>query len=299
MCDFSCYGGASEAWLAVQDSLPPPPPPDMPLTEVVRLNNEKREIMAAEAMVSLRPKVHIRDYSIPTRDGSSVKGRSYRPASADAATRLPVYIHLHGGGYLFGSLSSEDAICSRIALSAQVVVLNVNYRHTPEHTYPTAWHDVQDAFEWAHAHIDDLGGDGQKLLIGGISAGSTLAASLTLEQHLGRVAANLPRVAGQVLMVPSLSNIGWYEPQVGQLKDPSVSSYKENENAPILPVKMIHFFTSLLKIENVEAEGTKLNPGNATPEQVVGLPPTVFGIAGLDPLRDEGLLYAKMLAEAG
>lgn len=61
----------------------------------------------------------------------------------------------------------------------------------------------------------------------------------------------------------------------------------------------LRWFTSLLKIENPDVNDTKLNPGNATPEQVKGMPPTVLGIVGLDPLRDEALLYAKMLAEAG
>ncbi|CAI4212644.1 unnamed protein product [Parascedosporium putredinis] len=83
------------------------------------------------------------------------------------------------------------------------------------------------------------------------------------------------------------------------MKDPSISSYKENENAPILPMKVCKFFSGLLKVENPQVDDLKLNPGNATPDQVKGLPPTVFGITGLDPLRDEGLLYAQMLTEAG
>jgi acetyl esterase/lipase len=59
-------------------------------------------------------------------------------------------------------------------------------------------------------------------------------------------------------------------------------------------------FTKLILegIQGIEVNDTKLNIANATSEQVCGLPPTVFGVAGLDPLRDEGLLYAKLLTEA-
>jgi acetyl esterase/lipase len=135
--------------------------------------------------------------------------------------------------------------------------------------------------------------------VGGISAGGWLTASLVLEQHLGRVATNRPAIAGQILIIPCLASMDCYGPQLAQMKDVSVSSYTENEHAPVLPLKTMRLFTDLLKIQNPEVHDTKLNPGNASAEQVKGLAPTVFGIAGLDPLRDEGLLYAKKLTEAG
>ncbi|KAB5529067.1 Alpha/Beta hydrolase protein [Coniochaeta sp. 2T2.1] len=297
MCDFSSYGGPSEDWLAVAATLPPPPV--MELLELRRVTNEGREAVAAEAMKHLASQVLTRDHLIRTRDGGTVEARSYRPADVPETEQLPVYIHLHGGGFLFGTLAAEDATCSRIAIKSRVVVLNVNYRHTPEFTYPTAWHDVQDAFEWTHSHIRDIGGDHNKVVVGGISAGAWLTASLALEQHLGRVATNRPAIAGQILIIPCLASMDCYGPQLAQMKDVSVSSYTENEHAPVLPMKTMRLFTDLLKIQNPEVDDTKLNPGNASAEQVKGLPPTVFGIAGLDPLRDEGLLYAKKLTEAG
>ena len=85
-----------------------------------------------------------------------------------------------------------------------------------------------------------------------------------------------------------------------KMADPANTSMQENANAPMLGRASIDFFNDLL-FDGVELKETDLlmNPGNATPEQVAGLPPAVFGICGLDPLRDEGLLYAKMLCEAG
>ncbi|PKS08503.1 hypothetical protein jhhlp_004887 [Lomentospora prolificans] len=299
MADFSCYGGPSQEWLALAATLPPPPPADQPILEKRKVINEGREAIAAEAMKTLASKVTIKDYAIPTRDGHTIEGRTYRPVSVDEQEVLPLYIHFHGGGYFFGTLASEDAICSRIALGAQVIVLNVNYRHTPEYVYPTAWNDGQDAYEWVHGNIKELGTDPQKVVIGGISAGAHITSSLTLQRRLGKACVTCPEPAGQVLMIPCVVSMYCYEPQLKKMKDPSISSYKENENAPILPMKVCKFFSDLLKIENPQVDDLKLNPGNATPEQVKGLPPTVFGITGLDPLRDEGLLYAKMLAEAG
>jgi acetyl esterase/lipase len=101
-------------------------------------------------------------------------------------------------------------------------------------------------------------------------------------------------------MIPCLAHLDTYaEGPMKLMKSPDVSSYVENENAPLLPVSTIKFFYSLLKTGTPDLRDTKLNIINATREEVKGMPPTIFGIAGLDPLRDEGLLYAKMLTEAG
>lgn len=249
-------------------------------------------------MAELSAHVHTADYSIPTRDGSTIEARSYRSIKTDKSEKLPVYLYFHGGGFIFGTLGSEDAACANTAIKTGVIVLNLNYRHTPQHTFPTAWHDAEDALAWLHKNIETVGGDPTKIVTGGISAGGQLAASLTLEQHLKKsdVTKDLPPLAGQVLIIPCVAEPSTYDQGPG--KKLKVSSYVENENAPILPKKTVEFFTGLLKAKSEGLKDTKLNIVNASEEDVKGLPPTVFGIAGLDPLRDEALLYAKLLSEA-
>lgn len=311
MCDFSPYGGRSDEWVAVERRFPPLPPlptDEQALLHVRDMMNKAQEEAVALEMEPLAARVSIRDHAIPTRDGRSVEARSFRPArpahadGGDPRRPLPVYMHMHGGGFLFGTVSSDEAVCARIASGVGAVVLNVNYRHTPEATYPTAWEDAEDAFAWLHANVDDLGGDAQRVVLGGTSAGAHLAAILTLGKHLnalGPSAQACPPIAGQVLMIPLLAHKDCHGEILSRLKDPSVSSYEENADAPILPTAVIDTFLGLLKIDNPDARDLKLNPANASAEQVKGLPPTTLGIAGLDPLRDEGLLYAKTLSEAG
>ncbi|KAF2262056.1 alpha/beta hydrolase fold-3 domain-containing protein [Lojkania enalia] len=301
MCDFSQYGGPSEEWLAVEKDMAGQTydistPPEI----LQRGVNEFREKASSKIMGALAPQVHIVNHTIPTRDGSTIEARTYRPVTKKAMEKLPVYLHLHGGGFIFGTLAAEDATCASIAIKTGIIVLNVNYRHTPHYTFPTAWNDSQDAFAWLHDHIDEVGGDSSKVLVGGISAGGQLTASLVLEKQLGKALSKYPPIAGQILMIPCVAHPDTYkDAQMKQMRDPSVSSYMENENAPVLSMKNVRFFTDLLKAGIPDLRDTKLNPGNATPEEVKGMPPAVFGIAGLDPLRDEALLYAKMLAEAG
>lgn len=301
MCDFSEYGGKSADWLAVEASLPPPPV-FADIYEQQKAINQGREEISSRDMKQLASSIRLADHDILARDGIILQARSYRPVDADANARLPVYIHLHGGGYLFGSLSSEDAISTRIALGTGAIVFNVNYRHTPDAVYPAAWNDAEDAFYWVHNHIDEIHGNPDQVLVGGISAGAQLAAALALKQNVcSPEILPCPRIAGQILMIPALVQSEHYQSQLEQLKDPSLSSYIENEYAPILSKKVIEFFTGLLKfpLSVSDDDDLRLNTGNATVSQVKGLPPTVLGICGLDPLRDEGLLYGKKLAEAG
>ncbi|KAL4898285.1 Alpha/Beta hydrolase protein [Aspergillus ambiguus] len=308
MADFSEYTGPSAEWVALEATLPPDP--NLGLDELKAASNKLREEAAAKAMVDegLNTQVVIRDYAIPTRDGQTIEACTYRPSTLPASQRLPVFIYLHGGGFLFGTLRSEDATCSRIvaplASSGQpVVVVNVNYRHTPEHVYPTAWNDVEDAFHWVHEHLDEIGGDGKNVVVGGISAGAWLTASLTLAQHLGKDVslAKRPQIRGQILMIPCVLFTGHNGNNIAKLRDPSVSSYVQNEHAPILPVSRAKLFSSLLKVSGGKEleEDRRLSPGNATADEVKGLPPATFGIAGRDPLRDEGLFYAQLLSENG
>ncbi|KAF2638853.1 alpha/beta hydrolase fold-3 domain-containing protein [Massarina eburnea CBS 473.64] len=306
MCDFSQYGGRSEDWLAVEKTLPANTfDLSKDAVELKNIVNSTREEASAGVLKTLAPQLKIETYDIPTRDGSSIQARSYRPLSKPESEKLAVCLYFHGGGFIFGTLSGEDAACSSLALKSGIVVLNVNYRHTPEHIFPTAWLDAQDSFAWLHANISvpTINGDASKVVVGGVSAGGQLTASLVLEKHLGKseVLKGLPEIAGQILIIPALATMTTYNdgPQK-KMKSPEISSYKENENAPVLPLKTCEYFTSYLKIESPPAfNDTKLNIANATTEDAKGLPPTVFGIAGLDPLRDEGLLYAKTLAEAG
>ncbi|PSN60215.1 alpha/beta hydrolase fold-3 domain-containing protein [Corynespora cassiicola Philippines] len=298
--DFSAYNGPSEEWLKVQETLPAwtfdISVPPVKLRETV---NGGREQLAATNFANISSRLVTTDYTIPTRDGSQIEARSYRPISKPKDEELPVYLYFHGGGFIFGSVASEDALCGQLALNLDIIVLNVNYRHTPEHPFPDAWHDAQDAYAWLHDNMSTVGGDVTKIVVGGISAGGQLTASLTLEQNLGKALTNYPKPAGQILMIPCLAHLETYaDGPAKKLKDPSLSSYVANENAPLLPKNVIEFFSDLLKSGTPDPKDTKLNIVGAESEDVKGLPPTVFGICGLDPLRDEALFYAKTVSEA-
>ncbi|KAJ6024174.1 hypothetical protein N7540_004971 [Penicillium herquei] len=308
MADFTEYGIPSAEWLAFEPSIPEAP--KLSVEQLRESMNKSREAASATSMIEegLSSKIQMHDHQITTRDGSILEARTYRPVGIPLSQPLPLYIYLHGGGWFFGTLSSEDAPCSRIVVAQEeqgtpMAVFNLNYRHTPEHKYPTAWNDAEDAFIWVHEHISEIGALADQVVVGGVSAGASLTASLARGQFYGeneRIK-TLPKIIGQVLMIPCVSLASQRDKSTDMLRSPDLSSMVQCAEAPILPLSRIQLFGQLLGLDAFpDAESDlRMNPGNATPEEVRQLPPTVFGIAGRDPLRDQGLYYAKLLSENG
>ncbi|BCL80095.1 alpha/beta hydrolase [Ktedonobacteria bacterium brp13] len=118
----------------------------------------------------------IEDRSIPGRQ-SPIPVRIYRPIKA---ANLPVVVFFHGGGWAIGGLNGHDAICRRVAVENGALVVSVDYRLAPEHTYPAAVEDAYDATCWVAEHSADLGASPDKLIVMGDSAGGNLAAVVSL-----------------------------------------------------------------------------------------------------------------------
>lgn len=312
MADFTDYDGPSEEWLKIEATLPPRPTSSDPLNSLAiqATTNAGREQTSAAGFAPMGHQLLVKDHPITARDGFPLEARSYRPKDVPETERLPVYVHHHGGGFIFGTLSSEDVACGRIVLSLasrgqNVMVLNVNYRHTPEWKYPVAWDDAVDFFVWLHENLDTLGADGARVILGGISAGARLTASLIVRKTLGLLEKghDLPDPIGQLLFIPSLVHQECHGPLYSKLKDRSKASSLTLEDAPIVPRRVLGWFTELLEVGEAKVDDLKLNPGNISEAQLEKVKsrfsPTVSGIAGYDPLRDDGLIFAKDLAEAG
>lgn len=250
----------------------------------------------------LTQRVTWRDYSILTRDCQSITARVYKPKYAPCECRLPVYLFFHGGGHLFGGIESEDSTCCRIIAHAPepgLIVVHVNYRHTPEFTYPIQFHDAWDSFEWLAAQIHELGGDPERVIVGGISAGAGLSASVALKHtelgssQRGSVAALT--LKGQVLCIPWLV---LHADTRSFTEMPEQSSLSQNADAPVLPVKLLKLFSDLLEVDK-NPDGSYIDLTEKPDEVVSRVPKASFLIAGRDPLRDEGLYFADKLAKNG
>jgi len=103
-------------------------------------------------------------------------------------------LHLHGGGYVCGSIKSHRALASRIAVAAAAPVLLIEYRLGPEHPHPAAVDDAIAAYRWLLKQRVDPA----QLVVAGDSAGGGLTAATLLALR----DAGDPLPAAAVLMSP-------------------------------------------------------------------------------------------------
>ncbi|KAI0834392.1 alpha/beta-hydrolase [Hypoxylon sp. FL0890] len=299
--DFSQWGQPSKEWLAFaaansevlslsDDSLPP--------QQQQEHFNKTRSTFAKHLVQStgIGHLVKTQDHVIPTRDGQSITLRSYRPVLLGSRP-LPGYVYFHGGGLISGSLDTELFNCSWLAHALSMTVVHVCYRHTPQVKGLTPWHDAIDGFEWAASHTEALGIDASRLVVGGVSAGGTLTASVVQhELRRARKTDTANRIRGQVLGLPTL--LHWKAFPYELFVDREKTSLVQCKDAAILNEKHLTLFSSLLGSE-VDPTDRTWSPALADEEELRGIPQTAFLVAGWDPLRDEALWYAKKLKNAG
>ena len=103
----------------------------------------------------------------------------WRPSDVSADARLPVYVFIHGGGFINGS--SNQADMTEIVEKTGVVGVSFNYRLGPlgffshpdvaKESGDFGLMDQQAALRWVHDNITAFGGDPTRVTIGGESAG--------------------------------------------------------------------------------------------------------------------------------
>ena len=98
------------------------------------------------------------------------------------AKNLPVVFWIHGGGWQTGD--KKDVQFKPQAFNDQgFVFVSTNYRLLPAVDMGTIVRDVAKAVGWVHAHIAEHGGDPNRLLVMGHSAGAQLAALVCIDDR--------------------------------------------------------------------------------------------------------------------
>jgi acetyl esterase len=102
----------------------------------------------------------------------------YRP-KAPAGARLPVVVYVHGGGF---RLLSKDTHWPMALIFARFgfLVFNISYRLAPKHPFPAAIADTCAAYEWVCRNAEQYGGDLDRMIVAGESAGANLVTSLSV-----------------------------------------------------------------------------------------------------------------------
>jgi len=247
------------------------------------------EMQLAEALAILRPErppytpppgaaALVEDRTIPASQGHPIPVRIYRPAAAGVYN---VLLHLHGGGWVGGSIGNDDARCHATSRRADVIVVSVGYRLAPEHKFPAGLEDSYAALLWLRDHAAEIGANPRGIGISGSSAGGNLAAAVTL---LARDRKG-PAISCQILAYP-ICDTAMDQP-----------SYAENADGPLLSAGMMGWFLTQYLPPGANPRARLIAPLQA--DDLRGLPPALILTAGCDPLRDEGMEYGAKLRAAG
>ncbi|MDZ7884012.1 MAG: alpha/beta hydrolase [Mycobacterium sp.] len=226
----------------------------------------------------VKPDIHqVIDVEIPTRDGVGIPGRLYLPTGESADLALVVYYH--GGGWLLGSIDSHDVATRLLAAASGAAVLSVGYRRGPESRFPTAVHDAVDALNWAVSADSVLPVDVGRVAVAGDSAGGNLAAAVALYvRYKGG-----PQLRHQLLVYPVTTT------DLDRGMDP------EYDGVMLERDELQWHQDNYLADPSAAADPLV----NVLDTDLTGLPPATVILAECDPIRPQGELYAKALAEAG
>lgn len=225
---------------------------------------------------------HTIELTIPTTIAPA-KAVVYLPGSARDAVP-PVHVNFHGGGYVMPGAVLDDALCRYLAAEAGVAVVNVEYALAPQHRFPAPPRQAYEVVRWVAAHGAQNGWDGNRLTIGGQSAGGGLAAAVARQalEH------GDPTIALQILHYPPLD-------LATNARDKRAAIPK-----PMLRPWMADIFDNAYAPDPRQRNDPLISPANpADTADLTGIAPALVITPRHDLLHAEGVRYARRLDAVG
>lgn len=244
-----------------------------------KIRKEEMDVSLKEEAIAVPKQLSVENIQIPSSDKSrKIRLRTYKPKGKQ---NLPVLLYFHGGAFIYGTPEQYDFIFFQLALDTNMLIVSVDYRLAPEHPFPAAIQDGYDALLWLSKYANQIGGNNNNILIGGSSAGGTIAASVT---HLARDKKEVV-IRHQFLLYPPMSHLL------------QTTSMNELADAPMQTKYAAEWMWKHYLLDNILEP-----PKYAVPllaDNFDNLPDTTIIVCELDPLKDEGKLYAQKLKDAG
>lgn len=210
--------------------------------------------------------------------------RIYKPADTPTdGEKLPLFMYLHGGGFVVNNPAKADEIARYIADHAKCLVASLDYSKSPAVRFPTAYEDV---VEVALAVINDaeLPVDKSKVVIGGDSAGGNLSLACVQDPRLR------PHVHGVIGLYPVCDATTFAAEKMPTRPDPSVPDMLQSSYDDL--VKMY-----IGPQQNINLADPRLSPGFF--KNRIDLPKHVWLISvEHDLLAAEAKTMAEKLAKA-
>jgi acetyl esterase/lipase len=215
-------------------------------------------------------------------DGYEMKLNIVRPAGT-AAEKLPVFLFIHGGGWVLGDYPTHRRMVRDLVLESGAAAVFVNYTPTPDAVYPQQINEIYASLKWVAENGDEINIDGKNLAVVGNSVGGNMTGVMGLiAKEKGG-----PKIKLQIMMWPIVD------------ADFETESYKEFGEKRFLSSSLMKWMYDMYIPEPEKRKDIHASPLQATIEELKGLPPTLIQVAESDILRDEGEAYGRKLDEAG
>lgn len=244
---------------------------------------EKARLVLVNAQSSVKVDLSGIDESEKTivTEGYTIKLNIVRPIGV--TTKLPVFIFIHGGGWVLGDYPTHKRLVRDLVVHSGVAAVFVNYTRTPDAQYPRAINEIYAATKWVAEHGSEINVDGKKIGVVGNSAGGNMTAVTCLKAKDNHG----PEIQVAILMWPvtnaDFSNESWMLYGQDRFNTASLMKWMWDLYVPHVATR-----------KEIYA-----SPLQASVEELRGLPPTLILVAENDILRDEGEAYGRKLAEAG
>jgi acetyl esterase/lipase len=193
----------------------------------------------------------------------------------------PALVYYHGGAFVMKPAPQHFENALRYAREADCLVIFVEYRLAPKNPFPAGFNDCHAALHWAISNAQELGLDKGRIVVGGDSAGGSLAAGVA-QRALQEDGIAL---RGQLLIYPCVDLV---------CSRPSVAAF-----ANVPPFKGASVVsTAETYLGRPIAAGI---PRYASPlyGDLSELAPAYVETAEFDLLHDQGTAYAHALIEKG
>lgn len=209
--------------------------------------------------------------------------RCYVSTPKDKADNCPVFINMHGGGFVGPQNIDDDMFCAYVASEIRGIVVDIDYAVSYDHPFPVAFEQCYEVAKWAFGMCEKWGADPKRVSMGGHSSGGSLTAAVALKS----VATGEFSLCSQIL---DYAPLDFYENEDNQ----------RTVEPGSMPVLRSQAFTRLYI--NGDMPLTRLpyvSPVFATDDMLRGMPPALIITGGKCPFRDDDENFGLRMAAVG